>query len=127
MNEGKACSTQFSVSYVKEIRLSFKCMTKEQLDLILMGQLIAHTDTNKITTFKNGNISHERVKLYTSNFHCGQRICRKMFLFIHGVGKKHLYNLACSFHKNGITPRVHGNVKRLPLNTLSVQSIEHVM
>ena len=71
-NEGKACSTRFSVSYVKESRLSFKCLTKEQLDMLLLGQLIAHTDTDITTSGKNRNISGERQKLYTSHFHCGQ-------------------------------------------------------
>ena len=126
-NEGKAYSTRFSVSYVKERRLSFKCLTKEQLDMLLLGQLIAPTDTDTTTSGKNRNKSGERQKLYTSHFHCGQAICRKMFMFIHGVSKKRLYNIACSFHKHGIAPRVHGNTKHLPVNTLSLQSVDNVV
>ena len=108
----------------QERLLSFKCLTKEQLDMLLLSQLIAHTDTD---TCKNRNKSGERQKLYTSHFHCGQAICRKMFMFIHGVSKKRLYNIASSFHKHGIAPRVHGKTKHLPVNTLSLQSVEHVV
>ena len=103
------------------------CLMKEQLEMLLLGQLIAHTDTDTTTSGKNRNKSGERQKLYTSHFHCGQAICRKMFMFIHGVSKKRLYIIACSFHKHGIAPRVHGNTKHLPVNTLSLQSVEHVV
>ena len=47
----------FSVSYNKEKCLSFRSLTKEQLDMLILAQLLAHTDTNATTSSSNKNIS----------------------------------------------------------------------
>ena len=39
--KGKPCSKQFSLEYVQQVRLSFKNLQKSDLDLIIIGELIA--------------------------------------------------------------------------------------
>ena len=56
--------------------------------------------------------------MYTSYYHQGKSVCSQMFRFLHGVSKK-LYNITMSLSKNGLTPRVHGNTKQLPMHTLT--------
>ena len=44
--DGKPCSQQFTTEYVKSLRLSFKELTRNELDLVLMGQLMATANTS---------------------------------------------------------------------------------
>ena len=126
-NDGKACSTQFDAAYVRDVRLSFKALSSSELDMFIMGQLIAFSNTSITTNSSNRNVSHERRNNYTSFQHHGKPICRNMFLFLHGISKKKLFNIKSSLSKNGIAPRVHGNTKRLPANTMTLQSVEYVV
>ena len=50
-----------------------------------------------------------------------------MFRFLHTIGQKRLKNLAKSLKNNGLAPRIHGNTKRLPPNTLSTSSVDFVI
>ncbi len=59
--------------------------------------------------------------------HQGKQICLKAFLFLHSIGSKRLKNLFKSFHVQGILPRAHGNLKRLPSHTLSFKSVQQVL
>lgn len=124
---GKACSQKFTVDYVKKTRLSFRTLTTNELDLVIMGQLIATSNTEAFTNAENRNAAHERKKAYTTPFHQGKTICRAMFLFLHSIGKKRLVNVTRSLKHQGVGPRVHGNYKRLPKHTLSLKSSEYVV
>ena len=124
---GKPCSGRFEVSYIKETRLSFKALTSKELDMVLIGQLIASSNMSKTTDSSLRNTEHDRQKPYTCHFHQGKAVCRKMFIFLHAISKKRLYNVTTHFHLNGITPRTHGNTKRLPAHTLTLQSVEYVV
>ena len=124
---GKPCSEQFSVDYIRETRLSFKDLTREQLDLILMGQLIATTNTSTITKERRHQPQMRKHGYSTGHFHQGNAICVEMFRFIHGIGEKRLRNISKALRLNGIAPRVHGNTRRLPKNTLSKESVEYVV
>ena len=50
-----------------------------------------------------------------------------MFRFLHGISKNKLYNITRSLIENGLTPRVHGNTKRLPVHTITLKSVEYVV
>ena len=51
-------------------------------------------------------------------FYHGHSICLKTFLFIHSIWKKRFRNLLKHYQLNGVSPRVHGNVK-CPWNAAS--------
>ena len=121
---GKACSQQFTTEHVKATRLSMKELTTSQLDLVLMGQLMATTNTCDTTiTDKKHHQSHQRKRDYTTgHWHQGKQICVEVFKFLHGIGEKRLRNVSRAMQTGGIAPRVHGNTRRLPKNTLSVSS-----
>ena len=54
-------------------------------------------------------------------------MCRKTFSFLHTIGKKRLQNLAKSLKENGITPCIHGNVRKRPQHSLSFISTEFMV
>ena len=103
--KGKPCSFQFSLEHVQEVRLSFQEMTKSELDLVILGELVANCN-NLPKTSSLTNSEKDRKNLYSNHHHQGRPICLDMFIFLHGIGIK---RLATSLHYNGIEPRVHGN------------------
>lgn len=80
------CSSHFSAKYVTETRASFAEMSRQDLDMVLLGQLLAFTSISAYTYTSHHLPAGERSKCYTHFFHQGQPICSKMFHFLHGVG-----------------------------------------
>ena len=124
---GKACSEQFSIDYVKQLRVNIRELTTSELDLVIMGQLMANSNTSDTTSIDQRHKSTERKKPYTCHLHQSKVICQVMFMFFHGIGTKRLKNIVHSVKVHGITPRTHGNKKRLPKNALSMKSMENVV
>ena len=56
----------------------------------------------------------------------GVPICLKTFLYIHCMSRTRYENLVRHYHQNRWCPRVHGNVKRLPPNTLHQKEVMHL-
>ena len=54
------------------------------------------------------------------------RYAKKIFTFLHGIGKDRLKNVRDSYLTNGLETRVHGNTKRLPHNHLTHAMITNV-
>lgn len=69
----------------------------------------------------------ERAREYTTFFYHGRLICLKTFLFIHSIGKKRFRNLLKRYQLNGVSPRVHENVKRRPWNAASFSDKERAV
>ena len=95
--------------------------------MVLLGQLIATTNTSSQVVRDSRHLEKERERAYTSYYHAGKIVCAKTFLFLHTIGKRRLRNLALNLRENGLTPRVHGNSRRQPKHSLSYQSVEYVV
>ncbi len=121
---GNNCSRQFTQEHVEEVRSQCASLSNNELDMVLLGQLMAASNSRD-TISKQPKIT--RLKFYTRFFHQSQVICTKMFRILHGIGIKRMKNVAKSFKSSGLTPRIHGNTKRLPKWTLSLSSVEYVV
>ena len=119
----KSCSLQFTNEYVKDIRLSCMELTTSELDMIIMGQVVACTNTSTSTV----KIPHHRKHDYTYFLHRGSPICSGMFRFLHAVGTKRMKNITKAVKLGGIAPRTHGNTKKLPYNTLTLNVVQSVI
>ena len=95
--------------------------------MVLLGQLIASTNTSEKVSKESRHLEKKRERAYTTYYHAGKIVCAKTFRFLHTVGKKRLRNLAISLRENGPKPRVHGNTGRHPKHSLSLQSIEYII
>ena len=126
---GRHCSSSFGVEYVGKVRAAFAKLSGEHLDIALMDEMLTFCDTTSMTSSLNRNKSRsrERQRIAMKYMHLNQPICKRMFRFLHGVGKKRLENVTAWFFLHGLSPRVHGNKNRLPKNTLTISSVEHVM
>ena len=115
LSSGKPCSQQFSVDHFLEFRGQCKELTRTELDMALLGELNAFMfsseQTARATTQRHPSDGRQRA--YALFWHSGLRVCRKTFLFLHTVSEKRLKNLKSSLLLYGLSPRMHGNTKRV--------------
>ena len=97
---GMQCCEQFSPEYVTSARETYAELTRSELDMAILGQLAAATNTSSLSTgmLSTGRTHHaetERERWYISYFHQGKPVCQKMFRFLHGIGEKTLEKSCC--------------------------------
>ena len=124
---GKQCYTQFSQEYILSVRQSCAVLTRSELDLAILGQLLAFTNRSPGVVTASRHVAGERERPSTSFYHQGKQVCVKMFRMLHGIGEKRFKNLMKSLKEDGLAPRIHGNTKRKPHHALSFSSVEYVV
>ena len=67
---GRACCEQFDVEHVKDVGLSFRALSSSEMDMALMGQLMAFSNTNSFTSSFH-KTPHERSRSHTVYYHQG--------------------------------------------------------
>ena len=92
-------------------------MSTIELDMLVLANLDAHRHKNVRTLKSDNAVKRTPVDCYFG----GNRVCKDTFLFVHGIGPKRYKNLVAHNDKNGLISRVHGNAKRLPANTISLE------
>ena len=105
---GRHCSSIFMVEYVKKARAGFARLSGEHLDVVIMGEMLPFLDTSEMTSclYRNKCRSHERQRIAMKHMHTNRHICKRMFRFIHGVGKKRLENVTSWLLEHGPCSRV---------------------
>ena len=123
----KQCSEQFSDDYFKSVRGSCAELSRSELDLVILGQLLACTNQSPGVVTESRNKEAECQRSYTTLFHQSKPVCAKTFGMLHGIGRTRLKNLVKSLKENGLTPRTHGNAKRKPHHALTLSSTQYVV
>ena len=99
-------------------------LKKEEKD-VLMGQpAMSNASKHVMRRTDTGKRQAESTKTY---YHQAKRVCLRTFLFLHATGKDQYANIRASCSENGITPRVHGNTRRLPVNSLTFDDVSRVV
>ena len=116
-----SCSSTFSAESIESYRSQCSELSRAELDMAILGQLSAFTNTSTLSVHstKHRHTPTNRQRTYVHFFHGGRRVCKKMFLFLHTISDKRFRNLQDSWRENGLTPRRHGNTRRLPANTVN--------
>ena len=129
LTSGKPCSIQLNFEHFLSFRSQCKELTKAELDMTILGQLNAFTFSGeeKANDTTHRHSSDGRQREYTLYWHRGYRVCRTTFTFLHSISEKRLKNLKCSLRIHGLTPRNHGNSKRLPANTINFADTQAVV
>ena len=119
------CSSMFLVEEFEGIWCCYFEMNREELDIAILAQLSCGMHLSDITLHgrKEGT---QRKAQRTDFFYHGQRICRDTFKYMHGIGQDKLNALIRHYKVNGITPRRHGNAKRLPSNALKMEDNAYI-
>ena len=121
------CSSLFIPDHVLSVRASCSELTRSELDMVVMGQLMAGMDNDTTTNTLSRNVAKDRQRASYSFYHQGKPICEKMFRFLHNIGETRCKNLKKSLRSNGLSTRCHGNLKRSPAHALSLSSTEFVV
>ena len=99
-------------------------LTHSELDLVVMGQLLALTYTDEMTQAKKHS-PKERQRSFIYFKHCGHNVCIKTFCFLHTMGQSKFQSIKASFESNGLRPRKRPYVK--PRHALRLAEIEYVV
>ena len=67
--KGTPCSRQFSLSYVEEFRALCAELTPAELDMVIMGQLVARMNTSDIVFTLAWHKENDCEKCYTTFTH----------------------------------------------------------
>jgi len=118
------CSSQFSLGHYRTMRDNCAELSWTELNMVLSGQLMALTSDPELS---HSHPANERKLSVTKYYHCGQRVCRNTFLFLHGVGSARLKALKSHCLENGLVPRMHGNTGRVPHSALSLEDVQHIV
>ena len=85
--DGGPCCKLFSVSHYQEVRDQCRELTRSELDLVVMGQLLALTHSGHMTQAKK-HIQKEHTRSFTYFKHGGHTICIKIFCFCTQLGSR---------------------------------------
>ena len=111
------CSLQFTEETVLFNLNNCLELSSTELDLVILTSIQAFTRTESI-----GCKRSPRCSFYFQS----KPICKEMFLCFYGVSYSRFRRLKEHYEEHGISPRQHGNKRRLPENTLPQSTIEEV-
>ena len=115
--DGKPCSSLFTEEYYITFRAQASFLTREQLDLVLLGSVMSTVSDGEVSAGRHKPA--KRLRTAVTYMHKGHHICRSTFNFLYGVGKHRVPAIKKNFLEHGLETRVHGNTRIRPHNTLS--------
>ena len=121
---GKPCCSLFSIDHYHGVRDECRQLSSSELDLVVMGQLLALTQRDDVTQAQHHS-PKERKRSFTCFKHGGHDICIKTFCFLHTISRSKFEAIKASFLSNGLSPRKRPYVK--PRHALRFADIEYVV
>ena len=131
----KSCVSQLNENDIFSMRLDcFELDYREEhqnkLNDVIVAELNAlmHTDPKRMHANISPLANENRDKYFVNYMFRGHTICRKTFLFLHGIGRKRLRLLMTRLTKTGIAPAVHGNTSAARIHrTLTFEDAKNVV
>lgn len=124
---GKPCSTLFTEEHYIDLRAQAAFLTHEQLDLVILGSIMATVSTDEFRPSYCRHKPAKRQKTTTTYMHHGHHLCKATYNFLHGVGSHRVKAVRQSYLQNGLSTRSHGNAKIIPHNALSFTQITNLV
>ena len=110
-------------------------LSSTEFDILVLANLEAHSHSGGTgeasgsagqiipTPVSLGNRGNVKRRVSIIYYFRGERVCKATFTFVHAIGPKRYKNLVSHFQQHGLTPRIHGNYKRLPANTIPMEKL----
>ena len=86
--DGQPCYQQFRGEELVDIRMYHLSMTKDELDIAILGQLKAFLNNGPLTCNTKRCVNTPRQKGRSQYRLNGDKVCRDLFEYLHGVGSK---------------------------------------
>lgn len=122
---GRNCQSQFDLEEVFEARAAFRSMTKGEQNCFILAQLRSAAHSTGVARSGRSRTMRARQK-FEYRVNADRPVCRAVFLFWHDETPKRLKRLQHHLARHGISPPVHGNDGRAPVNTFSHEDRESV-
>ena len=119
--------SQYTSDYVLSVRASCSELTRSELDMFVMSQLMAGMKDDTKTNTHARNREKDQLRVAYSFHYQGKQVCEKMFRFLHNFGETCYKNLKKSLLSNGLVTHSHGNLNHTPAHALSLSSTEFVV
>lgn len=133
LGPGKSpCSKLLSREEISSTRMNCQEMSSTELDILVLANLDAHSHTGPGYSGASvspgqrfpihmslGNGANVKRQVSIDYYFRGRHVCKATFTYVHAIGPKRFKNLVAHFQEHGLVPRVHGNTKRLPANTIT--------
>ena len=125
---GNPCSLLFSVDHYITLRAQSALLSRNELDMVLLGSLMS-TTLDDSHTIKDGRHKDAKRRKMSSNFmHQGHNVCKVTFAFLYGVGINHrVLALRKHYQEHGMETRIHQNSNRAPAQALSFDDINRIV
>ena len=121
---GGSCCKLFPANHYREVRDQCRELTRSELDLVVMGQLLALSHSGDMTQAKKHK-PKERKRSFTYFSHGGHTICIKTFCFLHTIGQSKFQSIKASFESNGLVPPKRRYSK--PRHALRLSDVQYVV
>ena len=121
------CSTQFPADHLMSVRSSCSELSCSELDMVVMGQLMAGMDDTSMTNPHSRNREKTRQRVVYSFYHQGKQVCENMFRFLHTISETRYKYLKKSVLTHRLATWSHSNLKFSPAHALSLSSTEFVV
>ena len=119
--KGSPCSSSLTKATIHKCRADNLELSRDELDLVILAQIRASRSMpDSHPTLRKSHHTKTTNRSMTEYYIHGLQICRKT-MFLHCLSHKRLENLIQHFDQIGLSTRTHGNMKRLPKNTLSFE------
>ncbi len=125
--DGGPCSAQFLPEHYTRMREYAAELSWGELNMVIMGQVMALTCCESTVRKGPTHLVKQRERNTTFYYHHGLRVCRKTFLFLHGVGEFRLKAVKASYRTCGLATRRHGLIGRTPANALVLEDVQQVV
>ena len=87
----RPCSLQYSLDYVLTMRVNCTELSRKELNLVIIGQVMAFTNSSEslATGSNHREVTRQRSKL--KYCHHGQLVCERIFRFLHAIGPSSVF------------------------------------
>ena len=107
------CSSRIPKEQFAELRESFQALSKVEQDIFLMAQLKV-MDGGSVSTSRCLKKKTRSNKKTFYHWDHNTPLCQETYLNMLGIGRTYFENIRNHLIDNGLLPRVHGNIKRMP-------------
>lgn len=108
--EQGSCLNQFSIDTITKYRRDILNLTRQQLDLVLLGKIGSALDMSSHTHAKRKAVTERRNTRSLYKLH-GKHICLWTFRYVHRISQAKLTALIKWYKQHGLKPRVHKSAK----------------
>ena len=86
LDHGKPCCFLFGRDYYLNLRAECAGLTKDQLDLLILGQIMAQILCEEAVGPRSGKSLTPRQQSKVAYSHLRLKVCKQTFLHLHGIG-----------------------------------------